>query len=134
MVTRTDRANVLDVPIINVEKDIEYNFDFKESLKNIPFVPVFGRIMVEEMTIGKKGGIYIPSKQETLRRPEGIVVAIGREVEEFAVGDKIAYGQYSGAVMEGHNGHKYRVMNDIDVVGMIEKGKYKIKGDAHAGA
>ena len=65
--------------------------------------------------------------REQLAQVDGVVVAMGStcyhdQVEPWCkVGDKVIFGKYSGIIREGSNGKKYRIINDLDVVGTIDK-------------
>ena len=61
--------------------------------------PSRGKIVVQEdVAMGKVGKIYIPDKVK--KRPTtGIILRVGKDVEDYNPGDKIVYGLYSGTVI-----------------------------------
>jgi co-chaperonin GroES (HSP10) len=61
--------------------------------------PTAGRVVVQaDKIMNKVGRIIIPGK--TQKRPTtGVILKIGKGVEDFEVGDRIAYGLYSGTVL-----------------------------------
>jgi chaperonin GroES len=113
------------IAMVGSEKETK-EFDLEKEIKAVPFDPLFSRIMVKERVIGRVGSIVIPSASKEMRATEGIVLAVGGDVEVIKVGDNIFYGQYCG-VKINRDGKEYQVMNDNDVIAII-------KGDANAGA
>lgn len=100
------------------------------------FLPLGHRLLVKPDVVQKRtaGGLYLP--EETTERDEmaqvkGTVIAVGNgcwkdtTVSEWAKpGDRIVFGKYSGLLWSGHDGEKYRILNDLDVVGLeIENGE-----------
>lgn len=58
---------------------------------------------------------------------KGTVVAVGdgcwkdtATSDWCAVGDQIVFGKYAGLLWEGVDGKKYRILNDLDVVGLTQ--------------
>ena len=82
---------------------------------------------VEEKT---ESGIIInvgtQKLREELAQVDGVVVAMGNtcytdQPEPWCkVGDKVFFGKYSGIFRDGKDGLKYRVINDLDIVGTLE--------------
>lgn len=83
--------------------------------------PLFSRIIAMRKEVEKVGSIFVPETATSMKATEGIVMAIGNEVDSVKVGDKIFWGRYSGAEIE-RNGIKYIIMNNEDVLGIIKKG------------
>lgn len=82
--------------------------------------PLFDRIIIERLETESKtgGGIIIPSsaKEEPVF---GIVVAIGKNVKDINVGDKIVFPRFGGNEINLEN-KKYLVMKELDVLGVID--------------
>lgn len=78
-----------------------------------------------------KSGIVVATGTQELREQlaqvDGVVVAMGNtcyadQPEPWcAVGDRVIFGKYSGIIREGKDGKKYRIINDLDVVGTVDK-------------
>lgn len=96
--------------------------------------PVGHRILLEPDEVQKvsAGGIVLP--MEAVERDElaqcfGRVVAVGPEAWHEATakglpqwakpGDRVIFGKYSGLIFPGHDGGKYRLINDRDVVAVV---------------
>lgn len=66
--------------------------------------------------------------REALAQMYGVVVAMGStcyadQPEAWcSVGDRVSFGKYSGLIYTGVDGKKYRMINDLDVVGTVEEG------------
>ncbi|WP_299546631.1 co-chaperone GroES [uncultured Helicobacter sp.] len=83
------------------------------------FKPLGERVLVErlEENTTTASGIIIPdnAKEKPL---EGIVKAIGSEVKEVSVNDKIVFGKYSGTEVK-LDGKEYLILKLEDVLGVI---------------
>lgn len=91
--------------------------DIESEIKNFQLIPYPERIYVIEDNVVKSHGLYVP---ETSRRNgemqtnQGYVIAVGEGCVFVKPGDRVFYGQYSGAwIMK----QKYRVMNEKDLLG-----------------
>jgi len=100
------------------------------------FLPLGHRLIVMPISVPKmsQGGIELV--EETTGRDEmaqikGRVIAVGagcwkdqRTTEDWCKpGDQIVFGKYAGIQWLGHDGGKYRILNDLDVVGLeVENG------------
>lgn len=82
------------------------------------FKPLGERVLVERLEEDTKtaSGIIIPdnAKEKPL---EGIVQAIGNEVKEVKVGDKVVFGKYSGTEVK-IDGKEYLILKLEDVLGI----------------
>jgi co-chaperonin GroES (HSP10) len=93
------------------------------------FMPLGHRLLVlpdavEEVT---QSGIVLAREttgRDEMAQVKGTVVALGdgcwidTTVTSWAApGDRIVYGKYSGLMWDGRDGKKYRILNDLDVVG-----------------
>jgi chaperonin GroES len=107
----------------------------KNSFSNISgFIPLGHRVLVLPDVIEKKteSGIILALDtvgREDMAQIKGTVIAIGdgcwkdtTTSDWAAPGDRIVFGKYSGLVWEGSDGQKYRILNDLDVVGLITEG------------
>ena len=83
------------------------------------FKPLGERVLVErlEEDIKTASGIIIPdnAKEKPL---EGIVKAIGSEVKDVKVNDKVVFGKYSGTEVK-LDGKEYLILKLEDVLGVI---------------
>ncbi len=83
------------------------------------FKPLGERILVERLEEDAKtaSGIIIPdnAKEKPLM---GIVKAIGSEVKEVKVEDKVVFGKYSGTEVK-LEGTEYLILKLEDVLGVI---------------
>lgn len=108
--------------------------------------PVKNRVIIlpEEVEQTTASGIVLAlqaQEREALAQIYGRIVAIGPECQghgsllrrlwrwvysgepfhpEYAVGDRIIFGRYSGLIEPGGDGAKYRIVNDRDVVAIKE--------------
>lgn len=95
--------------------------------------PCGHRILVkpEEIEERSEGGIVLMTasteKMEALAQTFGWVVATGETAYAdqpsawCKVGDRISFAKYSGLLNVGKDGVKYRIINDLDVVSVIDK-------------
>ena len=67
-----------------------------------------------------KGGIYIPDTAEQ-RDHSGVVVAVGPDVIQAKVGDKILYNVYSELIKI--NDQRHRVLKEENILIILEKGE-----------
>lgn len=95
------------------------------------FKPLGHRVLVvpdaiEEITAG---GIVLATNtkgREEMAQVKGTVIAVGPTcwrgtgAENWCkAGDQIVFGKYAGLPWEGADGKKYRILNDLDIVGLI---------------
>ena len=85
------------------------------------FRPVFNNVVVtlEEAsdTAGKEGILVAPEIAK--ERPNyGTVVAVGPDVNQVKVGDKVMFAKYSGRTFEVE-GKDYQYMAEISIVGVL---------------
>ena len=95
--------------------------------------PVGHRVLVLPEQIEEKtaGGIILHTgsqkAREEMAQINGVVVALGttaysdQDTAWCAVGDRVIIGKYSGLIYDGKDEKKYRVINDLDVVAVLEK-------------
>lgn len=77
--------------------------------------PLGRRLLVKipEVT-GKIGSIHIPESAQ--RRPqEGEVIAVGPDVQDLKVGDRVLFSRHSGLEFEGYG----MVIWERDVIGVL---------------
>jgi co-chaperonin GroES (HSP10) len=66
--------------------------------------------------------------REALAQMYGVVIAMGDscyadQVSQWCkVGDRVSFGKYTGLLYTGTDEQKYRMINDLDVVGLVEEG------------
>jgi chaperonin GroES len=94
------------------------------------FLPLGHRILVLPDAAETKTASGIVLAPETTGREEmaqvkGTLIAVGdgcwkdTTSQDWAKpGDRIVFGKYSGLLWPGHDGAKYRILNDLDVVGL----------------
>ncbi len=95
--------------------------------------PCGHRILVkpEEIEEKSEGGIVLMTasteKMEALAQTFGQVIEVGttayadQPAPWCKEGDRISFAKYSGLLNTGKDGVKYRVINDLDVVSVIDK-------------
>lgn len=95
-------------------------------------VPLGHRVLVLPYEIEEKsaGGIVVTiaatKEREEMSQVRGVVVSVGPNCwEEYDVpwassGDHVMFGKYAGAIMPGNDGKKYRLVNDLDIVALIQ--------------
>ena len=101
----------------NATKEEIIKIDVAKELAEFPLEPYPGRIYVMEDEIVKSHGLFVPEtsrKDGEMQTNRGIVIAVGADVGFVAPGDKVFYGQFSGAWVMNR---KYRIMNEKDLLG-----------------
>lgn len=88
-------------------------------------------VLPDEVETKTASGIITSTGTQTMREElaqvDGIVVEMGNtcyadQPEPWCVvGDRVIFGKYSGIIREGKDGKKYRLINDLDVVGTVDK-------------
>lgn len=96
--------------------------------------PVGHRILIlpEQVEEKTEAGIILHTTSQKAREEmaqiNGVVVEVGTTAYRdqpsswCKVGDKVIFGKYSGLIYDGADGKKYRIINDLDVVAVVEKG------------
>lgn len=75
-----------------------------------------GVLWIEEEHVEKtEGGIYIPDSHKPRQRCVGRVVAIGPDVTEVKVGDRVIYGELAGR----HYTHQQVIDNEVHEADML---------------
>jgi co-chaperonin GroES (HSP10) len=94
--------------------------------------PILNRVLVKPLIVENKtsSGIIIAtddmSEREQLGNTTGEVVEIGYEAfssyteKPVKPGDKIVMAKYAGLMYVGKDGHKYRMINDDDITGVLD--------------
>ena|ERR1700677_1440552 len=95
------------------------------------FIPVGYRLLVMPISVPKKSAGGIELVEETTGRDEmaqikGRLIAVGdgcwkdtpKATDYPQPGDQIVFGKYAGLPWLGHDGGKYRILNDTDVIGL----------------
>jgi chaperonin GroES len=84
------------------------------------FRPLRSWVLVRIDTHEKSaGGIYLPENKKE-RPVQGTVVAIGPEVGDIAVGERVLFGKYAGVEVEMPDGERltdHRVLRDVECYG-----------------
>jgi len=118
---RRDWGNLNEILPLKDVKEVEYAaVDVKKEIEEFPLVPSAGRIYVIQAEVEKAKGLWVPSdkrKDGEMQTNIGWVIAVASDVEFCKPGDRVFYGMYSGAwVMD----QKYRVMNEVDILGKFK--------------
>lgn len=99
--------------------------------------PVGHRVLIlpEKVEETTASGIIVHTASQRMREEmgqiNGLVVALGttafadQDEPWCKVGDRIIIGKYSGLIYQGTDEQSYRVINDLDVVAVLEKGNAK---------
>ena len=79
--------------------------------------PLRDNIMVlpDKVVEQTKGGILLPDYVKK-RQNTGIVMAVGSQVKELKVGDRVLYGEYSGC-REIFDNQEMFIMKERDIIG-----------------
>ena len=86
---------------------------------DVKFKPLKDRVFVSYTSELDKtaGGLYIPDTAK--EKPQtGKVEAVGEEVKQIKVGDKILFDKYSGSKINIDN-NEYLIVKEEDVVGIL---------------
>lgn len=93
--------------------------------------PLGHRILVlpEEIETKTAGGIILHgtyAEREEMAQTKALVVAVGDDAYNDQAsawcgeGDQILFAKYSGLLWDGLDGKKYRVINDLDAVAILD--------------
>lgn len=98
------------------------------------FIPVGWRCLVMPIATPKRSAGGIELVEETTGRDEmaqikGVLIAVGdgcwkdtpKGGDYPQPGAQVVFGKYSGLPWLGHDGAKYRILNDVDVIGLEVK-------------
>jgi chaperonin GroES len=86
---------------------------------SVKFKPLKDRVFVSYTNELEKtaGGLYIPDTAK--EKPQtGKVEAVGEEVKQIKVGDKILFDKYSGSKINIDN-NEYLIVKEEDVLGIL---------------
>ena len=101
-------------------------------MNNSGIHPAGHRVVVlpDEIETTTEWGLVLGSKEgqarEEMAQMDGMLVAIGNtawadQKEPFAkLGERVMFAKYKGVVRVGKDGKKYRVIDDLDVVAVLE--------------
>src|SRR6266852_5442009 len=79
-----------------------------------------GRVLVQEDSFKYEGLIAIPDKAK--RRPTtGVVVAVGKGVEDIPIGQHVLYAQFSGTGVKIKNLPEYRVVTPDEILLFLDE-------------
>lgn len=91
-------------------------------------------VKVKEVRTQTAGGIHIPDEvvdRDQMAEMEGEIVDISPlafSYEEWpkgsrvpCVGERIVFTKYAGAVLDGKDGNKYRLVKDKDIAAILEQ-------------
>ena len=82
--------------------------------------PLARSVLIEPLKAAEKtsSGLFIPDTAQSVPQ-EANVIAIGSEVKDLAVGDRVMYSHYAGTKLD-YDGHSYIVVEEIDVVCVVK--------------
>lgn len=90
-------------------------------MENLPFTPLFARVLLKREKVDKVGSIYLPdSSKGKFDSDEGILVAIGHTVEpeiKELLGKRVMFAKYSGAWIK-INEEEYFMCQEEDLLGV----------------
>lgn len=86
---------------------------------SVPISPLKDRIVAvkEEPQTKTASGLYLPEAAKE-KPAEAKVVAVGKEVKEVKVGDKIIFKEYSHTTVKMDN-KEYLIVNEEDVLAIV---------------
>lgn len=87
---------------------------------SVPIQPLADYIVAQQEEAESKtaSGLYLPDKAQ--EKPKvAKVLAVGKEVKEVKVGDKVIYGGYSNTEVK-HNGQSYLLVKEENVYATIK--------------
>ena len=91
-------------------------------MSNIPFTPLFARVLLKRAKVDKVGSIILPETAGNKYNPEeGVLVAVGHTVEEeisVLIGKKVMFAKYSGAWIKIQE-EEYFMCQEEDLLGVI---------------
>lgn len=91
--------------------------------EKVELVPMPSRIIVKEDEFKYEGRVVIP--ENVKRRPTvGVVEAVGANITNVAVGDRVVYAQFSGTLIQFRGLPAYRVLVEEEVL-------LKVSGDLY---
>ncbi len=91
-------------------------------MANIPFKPLFARVLLQRAKVDKIGSIILPDSATNKYNPEeGIIISVGHtvdtEVEEL-IGKKVMFAKYSGAWIKICD-EEYFMCQEEDLLGVV---------------
>jgi co-chaperonin GroES (HSP10) len=90
-------------------------------------IPTSGRIIVREDPFKYEGLIKIPDTAK--RRPTtGVVVAVGKYVDEAAVGDRVVFAQMSGTLIQFKDQPAFRVLVQDEILAKVVGENLELEG------
>jgi co-chaperonin GroES (HSP10) len=91
-------------------------------MTNIPFQPLFARVLLQREKVQKIGTILLPATTSDRYNPdEGTLIAVGHTVEpEIAdyIGKKVMFAKYSGAWIKVKD-EEYFLCQEDDLLGVV---------------
>lgn len=93
-------------------------------MTNIPFAPLFARVLLKRDKVEKIGSIILPDTAVSKYNPEeGTLVAVGHTVEDIIndyIGKKVMFAKYSGAWLK-IAGEEYFICQEEDLLGVVHE-------------
>jgi chaperonin GroES len=85
------------------------------------FTPLGDRVLlkVQEVETQTASGIYIPDNASQEKPTQAEVVAIGSDVKDVKVGDKVVYTKFARSATVTLDGTDYLVMETAEVLGVL---------------
>ena len=90
-------------------------------------------VIIPQDTPEYKGRIIIPDSAKTVAPTTGTIYALGFDLQDddtnrLKVGDVVCYSKYSGVELKYDDGHRFLIVNDEDILGIL-KGEVTIRSD-----
>lgn len=138
---RPDEGGLLgafnSMPAIPTIQPFEDRESIEEDVLDGGFEPASNKVLVlpDPVATHSMGGIAMP--QELVEKQEyaqifATLVAVGpdawkdKKAPAAAVGDRVMIAKFTGQLFTGHNGLRYRVIHDLDIIGKITKEGVKV--------
>lgn len=90
--------------------------------EDLPFRPLFGRVLLERPKLEKVGSILIPSSATTAHTPtKGTILACGETCDESVkelVGKKVLFAKYAGDWIKAGE-REFFLCQDEDILGEV---------------
>ena len=98
--TKVNFFNDTKTAVVEEDKEEIVSVDVNKEIAEFPLEPYPGRLYVIEDDVVKSHGLFVPDtsrKEGEMQTNKGYVVAVGADIGFVKPGDRIFYGQYSGA-------------------------------------
>lgn len=91
-------------------------------MTNVPFTPLFARVLLKRDRVSKVGSIILPDTATNKYNPEeGILIAVGHTVDDTIrelLNRKVMFAKYSGAWIKIQE-EEYFMCQEEDLLGVV---------------